>query len=394
MTTRRGVPLALVVSPIVGAVLLAGVLAPRFFRAGVPPATGAFSAVDVLSGPATGFERALAPRAFSFPDDHGPHPRFRSEWWYYTGNLADATGRRFGYQLTFFRIALAAAPAPRASAWATDTAWMAHFALTDVANGKFLAASRLGRGALGLAGATAQPFRVWLEDWSARGMVPDGAHPPMHLAASDGDVAIDLTVTTRKPPVLQGERGLSRKGRGEGNASYYYSLTRLATAGHVRIGDARIAVSGTSWMDREWSTSAMEPDQVGWDWFAIALDDGRELMVYRLRRADGSIDPFSAGTHVRQDGNTIRLTPADVTVAVLERWTSPRGGVRYPSRWRLTLPGHEITLDVAPRVADQEWIDPVRYWEGAVDVRGTAASRALTGQGYVELVGYAPSAPR
>src|SRR5687767_3051615 len=159
MKTRRGVPLALVLSPIVGALLLAGVLAPRFFRAGVAPATGAVSAVDVLSGPASGFERATAPRGFSFPDDHGPHPRFRSEWWYYTGNLADATGRRFGYQLTFFRIGLAAAAAPRASAWATDTAWMAHFALTDVANGKFIASSRLGRGALGLAGATAQPFR-------------------------------------------------------------------------------------------------------------------------------------------------------------------------------------------------------------------------------------------
>jgi predicted secreted hydrolase len=268
---------------------------------------------------------------------------------------------------------------------------MAHFALTDVANGTFTASSRLGRGALGLAGATAQPFRVWLDDWSARGAASAGAHPPMQLTASDGDVAIDLTVTTRKPPVLHGERGLSRKGRGEGNASYYYSLTRLATDGHVRIGDARVGVTGTSWMDREWSTSALESGQVGWDWFAIALDDGRELMLYRLRRADGSIDPFSAGTLVGQDGSAVRLTPTDVTVDVLEHWTS-RSGVRYPSRWRLTLPAHALTLDVAPRVADQEWIEPVRYWEGAVEVRGTVASRALTGQGYVELVGYAPSA--
>ena len=393
MTVRRGAPLALVVSFVAGVALLAGALAPRLFRGGVAPAA-AVSAVDVLSGPSAGFARASEPRRFSFPEDHGSHPRFRWEWWYYTGNLAATTGRRFGYQLTFFRIGLTAEAAPRASAWATDAAWMAHFAVTDVTNGKFIASSRFARGALGLAGATAQPFRVWLEDWSARGLTPDAAHPPMQLVAGDRDVAIELTLATRKPPVLQGDRGLSRKGPGEGNASYYYSLTRLATDGHVRIGNARIAVSGSSWMDREWSTSALEGNQVGWDWFALALDDGRELMVYRLRRADGTVDPFSAGTLVTPDGTALRLAPADVTVQVLEQWTSPRGSARYPSRWRLALPAHALTLDVTPRVADQEWTEPVRYWEGAVEARGTSGSRAITGDGYVELVGYGPSADR
>jgi predicted secreted hydrolase len=213
----------------------------------------------------------------------------------------------------------------------------------------------------------------------------------MHLVASDASVAIDLTLTPAKPVVLQGDRGFSQKGRGEGNASYYYALTRLATAGHVRVDDAQLAVSGTSWMDREWSTSALEAGQVGWDWFALTLHDGRELMVYRLRRADGAVDPFSAGTLVAQDGSAIRLGPDDVTIDVLGRWASPRDRVSYPSRWRLTVPAHAITLEIAPRLADQEWTEPVRYWEGAVDVRGTARSQTISGEGYVELVGYAPS---
>lgn len=340
--------------------------------------TRAISVVDALSGPAAGFARATGPRAFAFPDDHGPHPEFRTEWWYYTGNVATAGGRRFGYQLTFFRIGLAPPAAPRASEWAARNAWMAHFALTDVETGRFVAKSRLTRGALDLAGATARPFRVWLEDWSADG---DGA---MRLRATEDDVAIDLVLARGKPPVLHGDRGLSRKGAERGNASYYYSLTRMDTRGEIAIGGQPVAVTGTSWMDREWSTSALEAGQVGWDWFALHLDDGRELMLYRFRRADGSADPFSAGTLVARDGTSVHLDAGDAAIEVLAWWTSPRDGTPYPSRWRITVPDHRLALEVSPRVANQEWTEPVRYWEGAVAVAGTVA-----GQGYVELVGYA-----
>jgi predicted secreted hydrolase len=255
---------------------------------------------------------------------------------------------------------------------------MAHFALTDVAGNRFLARSRLTRGALELAGAAARPFRVWVEDWSAEGA---GA---MRLRAREGDVAIDLTLASRKPPVLHGDRGLSRKGGEPGNASYYYSLTRLDTRGEIRLDGDRFEVSGTSWMDREWSTSALDAGQVGWDWFALHLDDGRELMLYRLRRADGSADPYSAGTLVGGDGTSTHLDAGAAVVEVLDWWPSARDATRYPSRWRITVRDHGLRLEVSPRVANQEWTAPVRYWEGTVAVSGTAP-----GQGYVELVGYA-----
>lgn len=386
----------LVVTAIAGVLLTAAVLGMHSTSDRVTRPGSTVSVVDALAGPTAGFTQAVAPRAFRFPADHGPHPGFRSEWWYYTGNLATAAGRRFGYQLTIFRIGLAAGAPRRASAWATDSAWMAHFALTDVAGDRFVATSRLARGALGLAGAAAAPFHVWVEDWAIRGLAPDVEHPPMRLVAAAGDIAIDLELTAGKPPVFHGDRGLSRKGSAPGNASYYYSLTRLGTRGHVRVGGTRVDVTGTSWMDREWSTSALETGQVGWDWFALTLDDGRELMFYRLRRADGSADPFSAGTLVAADGKTTPLGPADVTLDAIAHWTSPHDGTRYPSRWRLHVPAHAVQLEISPRVADQEWTEPVRYWEGAVDVRGTAGSRAITGDGYVELVGYAPAtrAPR
>ena len=231
-------------------------------------AAAAMAQVDVSgllgSRPAPGFARATAPRAFSFPADHGPHPDFRSEWWYFTGNLAAADGRHFGFQLTFFRVALAPDAAPRASAWATDQAWMAHFTLTDTESGRFHAAERLGRGALSITGAQASPFRVWVDDWQAMSRASTGLFP-LRLSASHGDVAVELELSATKPLVLQGRQGWDRKGPEAGNASYYYAYTRLAAQGHVRTRDGRFAVTGTAWMDREWSTSALGPDLVGWD---------------------------------------------------------------------------------------------------------------------------------
>ena len=341
------------------------------------------------SGDLAGFARALAPRRFSFPADLGPHPEFRTEWWYYTGNLETAAGRHFGFQLTFFRTALAppaAGAAPRASAWAASQLYLAHFALTDTAGRRFHAWSRLDRGALGLAGARATPFRVWLEDWSAESAEPGGL--PVRLRAAEGDVAIDLVLTSDKPVALQGDRGLSPKGPEPGNASYYYSLSRMSARGTVRVGGEPLPVSGLAWMDREWSTSALGPDLVGWDWLALQLDDGRDVMVYRLRRRDGTTDAHSAGALIAADGATRPLAEGDVTLDTLDHWTSARSRVRYPSRWRLAIPGAALSLEVTPRLPDQELIVGTRYWEGAVRVEGTAAGRPVTGRGYVELVGY------
>lgn len=332
---------------------------------------------------ATGYARALAPRPFVFPDDHGAHPEFRSEWWYFTGNLEDASGRRFGYQWVIFRQALAPRGEPRASAWGTNQAYMAHFALTDVESGDFQAHERFARGAAGLAGARATPLRIWLEDWS----LEEEAAGVWRLRAAAGDARIDLALRPAKPPVPNGEHGLSRKSAAPGNASHYYSIPRLSTSGRVFIDGKPHTVSGLSWLDREWGTSALAGDQQGWDWFALQLSDGSDLMLYRLRHADGSVDPFSAGSFIAPDGAHSPLTAAAFELETLEHWTSPRG-TRYPSRWRLRVPAHGLTLDVRPVLPDQELDLSVRYWEGAVDVTGSHGGDAVTGRGYVELVGY------
>lgn len=345
------------------------------------------SVAELLSGGNTaGYARAYDPRTFSFPADHGPHPEYRQEWWYFTGNLATRQGRRFGFQLTFFRIALTPAPVVRDSAWAASQAYMAHFTVSDIAAGRFHAFERFSRAALGLAGASAQPLRVWLEDWSAAGTGEDGL--PLRLRAAQDAVAVDLTLASLKPPVLQGERGLSRKGPVPGNASYYYSLTRMPTRGLIRIGSESFEVEGLSWTDREWSTSALGEDQIGWDWFSLQLSDGREVMLYQLRRRDGITDPFSSGTLVRADGSSRRLGPADVELRTLAHWQSPDTGTRYPSRWALHIPDEELELEVAPYLAGQELNLSVRYWEGAVQAQGRSRGHSVTGSGYLELTGY------
>lgn len=366
---------------------------------------------DVLGGADTaGYARALEPRPFTFPRDHGPHPAFRTEWWYLTGNLAGEEGRRFGYQLTIFRVALAPpsggsgasrrgdGPAvegagsggggsvgPR-SAWATRQAYMGHFAVTDADGERFLAEERFARGALGLAGAGLDPLRVWIEDWTIEGRAGDG-----FAARARGDgFAVELELERGKAPVLNGERGLSPKGPEPGNASYYYSLTRMPTRGTVTVDGRTIVVRGLSWLDREWSTSALSEGVVGWDWFALQLDDGTDIMLYRLRKKDGSTDRWSAGTVVAPDGQATRMDHNDFELEVLDRWQSPRGGT-YPGRWRLDAAPLDRTLTVTPILAEQELDLTVRYWEGAVDVTSEGAA---IGRGYVELSGYAESSGR
>ncbi|QXD15464.1 carotenoid 1,2-hydratase [Rhodocaloribacter litoris] len=348
---------------------------------------------EAMAADTAGYARATAVRPFVFPEDHGPHPDFKSEWWYVTGNLAAADGRRFGYELTIFRFALAPPDGTaRASAWATRQLYMGHFAVTDVAGRRFFPFERFSRGAAGLAGARARPFRVWLEDWYLEAdttqPAPDPALPVMRLRAHEDGTGVDLVLRPLKPIVLQGDRGLDPKGDDPGNASYYYSMTRIATEGTVTVDGATFPVEGLSWMDREWSTSALGPDQVGWDWFALQLSDGRELMFYRLRERDGGISPTSDGVLVAGDGTPRRLDHTDVVVDVLDRWTSPHSGAVYPARWRLRVPREALDLTLTPLLADQEMNVSVRYWEGAVRVEGTAAGSPVEGHGYVELTGY------
>ncbi len=344
------------------------------------------------AGDDAGYAKALEPRSFSFPEDHGAHPAFRNEWWYVTGNLDGEDGRRFGYELTIFRVALAPGLPESRSAWRTNQLYFAHFALTDVEDGEFHVAERWSRGAAGLAGAEADPFRVWLADWSiaeTAGGETDGGR--WRLLARDGDVGIDVTLASAKSPVLQGDQGLSQKSSERGNASYYYSLTRLRTEGEITIDGERYRAAGWSWLDREWSTSALAPTQAGWDWFALQLDDGTELMFYLLRRKDsndGAIDLHSAGSFVDAAGRVTRLAHDDVRIDVTDSWQSPLGGT-YPARWILQVPALALELAIEPVLANQELDTIVRYWEGAVDVSGTRDGRPIGGRGYVELTGYA-----
>jgi predicted secreted hydrolase len=347
----------------------------------------ALSVTNLLGGETPqGFERALAPRPFQFPADHGPHPSFRNEWWYWTGNLQAHDGRRFGYQLTFFRTGLDPHAPARSSAWAADQIYMAHLTVTDVAGQRFHAFDRFSRSALELAGARAMPFRVWLNDWTAEGT--GMALAPLHLKSAREGVALELTLEQGKPVVLEGEQGLSQKGPERGNASYYYSLPRMPTRGVLTLEGERISVEGLSWMDREWGTSQLSSAQSGWDWFSLQLSDGSELMYYQLRDKSGQVDPFSRGTFVFPDGRSIALSPSDVSVAVTDHWTSPQTQVVYPSRWSLRIPSQSVNLTVTPWLSNQELNLAVRYWEGASRIEGTHSGKSVEGSGYVELTGY------
>lgn len=336
-----------------------------------------------------GFARATEPRELVFPADHGSHPEFRTEWWYFTGNLATAQGRHFGFELTFFRYAIApVAPRPAgASAWRTDQVWMAHFAITDTQGKRFIARERLTREALGLAGASADPLHVWVEDWAVTGE-GRGDALRVDLAARDDASALSLRLVSTVPHVAQGERGLDAKGPGRGNASLYYSVPRLAAEGQVTVGGESFDVTGVAWLDREWSTSALEPGTVGWDWFALHLSDGSNLMFYRLRTESGGASPYSGGTLVTADGRRTRLAAQDVALTPLDEWRSPATGVRYPVAWRLEVPGSGIALEARPYLDDQELALSVRYWEGAVHAEGRGPLGPLTAQGYLELAGY------
>jgi predicted secreted hydrolase len=344
--------------------------------------------VEMMQGEADGaFARALEPAPFVFPRDHGAHPEYRTEWWYYTGNLQDANGNPFGYQLTFFRNALTPTLPERTSDLATNQLYMAHFAITDGVANRHVSFERFSRGAAGLAGAVGEPsFAVWLEDWSVRRVGPGVSQLQVHAEDEDGVVALELQLRERLPPVLQGDQGLSQKGPEVGNASYYYSLVQIATTGVITFNHQAIPVSGLTWMDHEYSTSALGKEAVGWDWFSVQLEDGAALMFAQVRTRDGATADEFVGSLIEANGEQRPL--ARSLPSVLGQWTSPRTGITYPSGWQVDFPAEEMTLTIQPLIQDQEMKGSFVYWEGAVTVQGRRVDEAVQGVGYVELTGY------
>ncbi len=347
-----------------------------------------------------GYTRADGKRTLTFPDDFGAHLDYQTEWWYYTGNLKSPNGKRFGFQLTFFRRAIQPPmdQTERTSDWATNQVYLAHFAITDAAANQHYSFERLERGAAELAGASASPFRVWLDDWQVTQTELGVYHLQASIQANANQtnqkptsIALDLVLTDAKGPVLQGKQGYSQKGSNAGNASYYYSLTHLVSSGTISIDGSHIPLSGSAWMDHEFSTSALSPDQVGWDWFSIQLSNDQELMLFQLRKADGTVDKFSSGALIDSAGHIENLESSDFQIQVLSTWRSPRSGAVYPGSWQINIPKKGISLKLTPIVADQELNLRYKYWEGAVDIHGNIGPLQVNGVGYVELTGYAGS---
>lgn len=352
---------------------------------GGKPAPPAADLSELLGGSAvSGFKRADVERVFEFPADHGKHPGFRNEWWYLTGNLFDPQGRRFGYQLTFFRIGMGKQDQPRQSEWAADHVWMAHFAISDVDNKEHVQSQRFAREAVALAGVTMDPFTVWLEDWSVAAVAENTF--PWKLNASTDEFALSLELNSEKMPVLQGENGLSRKGAEPGNASYYYSMTRISSEGELIIGGRPYQVAGLSWLDREWSTSVLSEEQVGWDWFSLQFNDNRDLMYYQIRHKNGNADIHSAGSLIDKLGRSQRLRKQDVALKVMRRWTSASGH-DYPVEWQMKIASEPATWIIRAVFEQQEMQTAVNYWEGAVDIIDAQSGETL-GTGFLEMTGY------
>ena len=358
--------------------------------------------LGVMSVAAAARARAMQPKGdvawapgdpayrLQLPRDHGSHPRHKIEWWYYTGNLLDAAKRRFGYQLTFFRVGIDPRPA-NPSRWAVRDLFMAHFAVTDVGGQRYRASDRLSRAGVGWAGAAEGTLDVWNDDWSVK-RDADGRHV---LRAAGSDMSLALSLDEGKPFVAHGEGGYSQKGQTAGNASHYYSLTRMPTRGTLQVGGQPHEVSGESWMDHEFGSSFLEPGQRGWDWFSIQFDDGTELMLYRIRAdetGEGGPGTRATGTFVDRDGRARMLSATDLRFVPGRRWASSTSGARYPVEWQLDVVPLKFSLRTRAVLDGQELHTEastnVTYWEGAIDVEGTREGRPIRGRGYLELTGY------
>lgn len=336
------------------------------------------------SGP--DYRQATGPRQWSFPVDHGRHDGFKTEWWYFTGNLRDASGREFGYQLTLFRTAFAPHATTRPSPWAMTDLYFAHAAITDLQGKKFVFKDRLERGRPGLAWASDKTLDVVLLDWSAR---LDGKS--IELRAKESGFQIDLMLRDGRGPVLQGPAGVNRKGREPGQASYYYSMTRLQTSGSLMIDKQKFQVTGLSWMDHEFSSNSLSAAQSGWDWMGLQLTDGTDLMIYRMRNKSGATD-YLSGTRITPDGTPHYLSASDIELEGSHPWTSPSSGGAYPQRWKLKIKGLADML-VESAMPGQELITSastnVTYFEGVAHV--SDSNGHAIGAGYLEMTGYAKS---
>ena len=388
---RRGLLVLIGVS-----LALAALAAPAKPPAVRPAPAASDTAADTSGVPLDqdGFRLAVPPYAFQFPIDHAAHPSFRSEWWYYTGHLR-ANERRFGYELTFFRVALPVRGLGLGSAWRAQQVIFRHLALTDETGRRFRFDDRGERQALDLAGADSTRYLVWLGD-DYVGLEPD--RTTHRLVGAAQDFTMDLRLTPERPPVFHGRDGVSQKSAGLGNASHYYSLTRLATKGRLTLGGDTLAVEGLSWMDHEFGSARLSSTHTGWDWFSVQLSDGRDLMLYRMRMVDGKLDTCSSGTLVSPEGRVQPLSVRDFDTRAVAQWVSPRTGGRYPGGWwEVRVPGDSLQLRLTPTVEDQELVAAtmggLAYWEGSVRVTGRRAGQVVTGQGYVELTGYVGPSP-
>ena len=333
------------------------------------------------------YQQALPGYRYEFPRDHFNHPDYKTEWWYYTGNLK-ADGHRFGFELTFFRQAVDRQGAASGD-WDVRDLYLAHLALSDVPGAQFYHTERLNRAGPGLAGASLEQQRVWNGNWQVRW--GDGSQD---LQAIAPDFSLHLSMTWRKPPVIHGKNDISRKGAGEGNASHYISFTRLLTTGTVELKGKIYSVEGTSWMDHEFFSSGLDNSEVGWDWLSLQLSDNTELMLYRLRHSDGSVDPYSSGTYVDANGKSTFLSVRDFSMMPLgQTYASPSTKAVYPIAWRVTIPSMALDLHITTPLPSQELTSKTgagpAYWEGAIGISGTRSGAAVSGVGYLEMTGYA-----
>jgi len=347
---------------------------------------------DIIPTIPPGFSAADGSRQLTFPADFGAHPDFRTEWWYYTGNLQTMDARHFGFELTIFRVGLIppGVDIPADSKWSARDLYFAHFAVSDIANESFHAFQRYSRPGPGLAGAEANPYHVWLEDWNIIETKP-GVY---QLQAEQEGVVLNLTLTDEMGVVLHGQNGYSRKGRSPTNASYYYSQPRLRAEGIVALNDVQYAVTGLAWNDHEFSTSVLDESQIGWDWFSMQFDDGRALMLFQLRERSGGISDSSSGSFIAANGISQSLAKSDFEIAVLDEWRSSRTQGLYPSSWNIKIHRPDCSLAVTPWMADQEInFPPITYWEGAVHFEGMCDGIPVRGNGYIELTGYTGKLP-
>jgi predicted secreted hydrolase len=335
------------------------------------------------------YRLALPNYRFEFPRDHFNHPEFQTEWWYYTGNLRTAKGRRFGFELTFFR--QAADRQPTATVWDLKDVWMAHLALSDMDGRQFLHTERLNRAGPGIAGADLKQARVWNGNWQSQWTfdpaIAGGSTQTLQAVADR--FSFELSLKAEKPPVINGENGVSQKAAGPGKASHYISFTRLATTGVIVLDGKRFSVEGSSWMDHEFFSHQMEASQTGWDWFSLQLEDRSELMLFRLRRKGGSLDPYSAGTYVDPQGHARHLASSDFTMTPGKTWTSAATGGHYPMEWAIEIPSIGFKAAIRTPMVQQELTGSTTYWEGAIDIDATKLGRRLAGVGYLEMTGYA-----